>query len=213
MNYNLCRSSASQLGTAAPSLSAELRAQTSLLHRQIEALLGLPGAIRTSDEYVRGLGRFLGFYAPLEHVFKGFPEWNNLGIRLPARALSSCLANDLAALGADPASVRLAAPAQLPDLPTFAHALGALYVMEGATLGGRLILRDLEMRLGDSIAEATCFFGGRGERVGPIWQSFRETLDNFGSENPQASPEVVAGAERVFLAMLDWFAPFCAGRP
>jgi heme oxygenase len=129
------------------------------------------------------------------------------------RSQSSCLANDLAALGADPARVALAAPAQLPDLPNFAHALGALYVMEGATLGGRLILRDLEMRLGDTIADATCFFGGRGKRVGPMWQSFREMLDNFGSENPQLSADVVAGAERVFLAMLDWFAPFCAGRP
>jgi heme oxygenase len=213
MNYNLLRCSSSQSVIAAGPLSAELRVRTALLHRQIEALLELPGAIRTPDDYVRWLGRFLGFYAPLEHLFEGFQEWDSLGIRLSARGQSSCLANDLAALGADPAGVTLAAPAQLPDLPNFAHALGALYVMEGATLGGRLILRDLAMRLGESIADATCFFGGRGERVGPMWQSFRETLDNFGSENPQLSPDVVAGAERVFLAMLVWFAPFCAGRP
>ena len=213
MNYSLCRSSTSQSGTAVRTLSAELRAQTSLLHRQIEVLLGLPGVICTPDDNARWLGRFLGFYAPLEHLFEEFQEWDSLGIRLSARGQSSCLANDLAALGADPAGVMLAAPAQLPDLPNFAHALGALYVMEGATLGGRLILRDLAMRLGESIADATCFFGGRGERVGPMWQSFRETLDNFGTENPQLGPDVVAGAERVFLAMLAWFAPFCVGRP
>jgi heme oxygenase len=158
-----------------------------LLHRQIEVLLGLPGVICTPDDNARWLGRFLGFYAPLE--CEGFPEWDNLGIRLPARSHSACLATDFAALGADPARVTPAAPTQLAGLSDFAHALGALYVMEGATLGGRLILRDLEMRLGDTIADATCFFGGRGERVGPMWQSFREAL-----------------------AMLAWFAPLCAER-
>jgi heme oxygenase len=107
-------------------------------------------------------------------------------------------------------------PALLPDLPTFAHALGALYVLEGATLGGRVILRDLDARLGTSIAGATRFFGGRREAVGPMWLRFRALLDDFGRERPELHADVTAGAQHVFRAMLVWFAPFCAvaaGRP
>jgi heme oxygenase len=96
-------------------------------------------------------------------------------------------------------------------MPTFAHALGAFYVIEGATLGGRLILRDLEPHLGATIAGASSF-GGRGEAVGPMWQSFRVALDQFSPAQPQLCTDVVTGAERTFRAMLVWFAPFCAGR-
>ena len=196
--------------SAAPSLSAQLRARTAILHGQIEALLGLPGAIRNRDDYVIWLGRFLGLYAPLERQLAAFPEWGPLRLALPSRSHSSCLADDLAALGRDPCGVPCTCPTLLPDLPSFAHALGARYVLEGATLGGRLILRDVKARVGAPIAGATLFFGGRGEAVGPMWQSFRAGLDDFGRAQPQLCADVVTGAERAFGAMLAWFAPFCA---
>ena len=97
-----------------------------------------------------------------------------------------------------------------PDLPTFAHALGALYVLEGSTLGSRFILRDLETRIGAQIAGATRFLGGRGEAVRPMWQSFKAALDNFGREKPDLRADVVTGAERVFRAILVWFRPLAA---
>ena len=77
-------------------------------------------------------------------------------------------------------------------------------------MGGRLILKDVEARIGAPIAGATLFFGGRGEAVGPMWQNFRGVLDAFGDERPQLRVDVVAGAERAFHAFLAWFAQFCA---
>jgi heme oxygenase len=191
-------------------LSALLRARTNLLHRQTEQLLGLPGAIRTRDDYAMWLGRFLGLYEPLECLLTGFPEWETRGIVLPSRGHSTCIAADLAALGVDPAGEMRAPAGLLPELPTFAHAFGALYVLEGATLGGRLILRHVEARLGAQIAGATRFFGGRGEAVGAMWQSFRAALDAFGHTRPLLQADVVTGAERSFQAILNWFAPFRA---
>jgi hypothetical protein len=102
---------------AISSLSGQLRERAAPLDGQIEALLRLPGAIRTCADYKDWLGRLLVLYDPLE-----------------------------CALG--------------------------LYVIERATLGGRLILPDLEPRVGASIAGATRFFGGRGEAVDPMWRSF-----------------------------------------
>jgi len=197
---------------AISSLSGQLREGTALLHREIEAVLGLPGAIRTRDDYQDWLGRFLGLYDPVERLLATFSEWGSFSLLMSSRDHTGCVVGDLAALGIDPRELPRASPALLPDLPTFAHALGALYVIEGATLGGRLILRDLEPRLGASIAGATRFFGGRGEAVGPMWQSFRAALDEFGSLQPLLCTDVVVGAERTFRAMLVWFAPFCAGK-
>jgi heme oxygenase len=192
-------------------LSAQLRERTAPLHGQIESLLRLPGAIRTRADYRDWLGRFLGLYDPLERLLATFPEWASLGLSMSSRDHTGCLVDDLVALGIDPRELPRASPALLPDLPTFAHVLGAFYVIEGATLGGRLILRDLEPRVGTPIDGAKRFFGGRGEAVGPMWQSVRSALDQFGLKQPQLCTDVGIGAERTFRAMLVWFAPFCAG--
>jgi heme oxygenase len=112
---------------AISSLSGQLRKRTAPLHGQIEALLRFPGAIRTCADYQDWLGRFLGLYDPL-------------GLSMLSRDHTCRLVDDLVALGTDPRELPRASSALLPDLPTLAHALGALYVIEGATLGGRLIL-------------------------------------------------------------------------
>lgn len=171
----------------------------------------MPGAIHTRADYQDWLGHFLGLYDPLQRSLATFPGWDSLGLSMSARDHTGCLVDDLVALGIDPRELPRASRERLPDLPTFAHALGAFYVIEGATLGGRLILRDLEPRIGVAIAGATRFFGGRGETVGPMWQSFRAAVDEFSVRQPQLCADVVLGAERTFRAMLVWFAPLCAG--
>ena len=192
------------------SLSAQLRMQTAPSHKRVEILLGLPGAIHTQDEYSVWLARFLGLYDPIERSLATFSQWEALGIVPPPHRHTDCLADDLVALGVGPGAAPRAPPAMQPDLPTFAHALGALYVLEGSTLGSRFILRDLETRIGAQIAGATRFLGGRGEAVGPMWQSFKAALDSFGHENADLCADVVTGAKRVFRAILAWFQPLAA---
>jgi heme oxygenase len=191
-------------------LSARLKASTAPLHEKIDRLLGLPDSIRTRDDYAAWLNRFLGLYEPLERSLATFPEWGAQSIARPLRSHGACLAADLAALGADPAGTARAADSLLPVTANFAQAVGALYVLEGATLGGRMILRGIDARLGHDIVGATSFFGGRGDAVGPMWHAFRASLDAFGAEQPIRGQDVVAGADSVFRAILAWFAPFCA---
>ena len=191
----------------APALSAQLRTGTISLHREIELVLGLPGAIRCQNDYVLWLGRYLGIYEPLEHLLAEFPDWDALDRARPPNHTARLL-DDLIAIGADPSALPRVEPAQLPALPTFAFALGASYVLEGATLGGRLILRDLQTRIGAPIANATRFFGGKSNTIGSGWPSFKSALDGFGDTHPKLQGNVVAGAERTFSAMLAWFAAF-----
>lgn len=190
-----------------PSLSARLRQQTAPAHALIEARLGLPAAIRTAAEYAELLVRFLGIYRPLERELAEFPDWDESGIALPVPGHAECLTADLACLFAVPRIVPLIPRRLLPDLPAFPHAIGALYVLEGATLGGRPILRDLETRMGSAIAGATCFFGGRGDLTVPRWRAFRAAVDDYGRARPWHGAAVVLGAQRTFQAILAWFPP------
>jgi heme oxygenase len=201
-----------QVGRGAPqNMSDQLRLGTTRLHKQAEELLALPGAIRDRHDYGSWLARFYGLYEPLEHGLTAFSEWGTFGIPLPTPSHSALLARDIMTLGADPDKIPRAAFAILPELPTFAHALGALYVLEGATLGGKIILRDLRVRIGDPIDQASLFFGGRRDAAGPMWLCFRTALDGFGRAQPQSRDDVVAGAVSCFQAILSWFAPFRAG--
>jgi len=187
-------------------LSVELRIRTAGLHRQAEQQLNLPDAVSTCSDYRHWLAGFFGFYQPLEAKLAAFPDWDGLGISIASRLHASAIAHDLAALGTDSSSVPQAAADLLPELPTIAHGLGALYVLEGATLGGQIILRGIEARPGLSIGPARQFFGGRGRDLGPMWNDFRERLDGYGRLHPLKRNDVVAGAQRTFQSLLRWFA-------
>ncbi len=195
------------------SLSAQLRGRTAYLHEQAEVLLGLPGAVQTLDDYRSCLCRFFGLYLPLDRLLAAFGGWDSHGIALPSPSHSACLGRDLAVLGIDPAGVTLAPAEVLPPVPTFAQALGALYVLEGSTLGGRVILREVEARIGERIAGAKQFFGGRGHTAVLRWQSFKAALDAFGNARPWLVDDVALGAESVFRAILAWFAGHAMAEP
>jgi heme oxygenase len=188
-------------------LSVALRDGTAQLHRDTEVLLQLPAAIQSLADYRAWLSRFLGLYQPLEAILTAFPDWQAHGFPPSAGARSRCIEADLAWLGVDSSKLPRLAVSALPSMPSFAHAVGGFYVLEGAALGGKFILRGLEPRIGDEITGARQFFGGSG---GISWATIRERLDTFGATLPEARTDVIAGAERAFAAILAWFAPICA---
>ncbi|MEI4264152.1 biliverdin-producing heme oxygenase [Roseovarius sp. D0-M9] len=191
-------------------LSGDLRARTSLLHDQAEALLGLPDSITSRSEYADWLAHFLAFYDPLERAFGAFSKWDILEPFSTKSTHSRRLIRDLGALGFDLRALSHAPNARIPTMPTFAHALGARYVLEGSALGGKVILRNLQQRIGAEIAGATDFFGGVEPAPSSDWRVFKKALDRFGDQHPEAREDVLTGAEETFRALLDWFEPFVA---
>lgn len=189
-----------------PLLSAELRAQTAALHQAAEYRLGLPNSVNSREDYTALLARFYGLYQPLETRLAAATSGHDLAPLLQSRHQTERLADDLRSLGTDPGSLPLAPASALPALPDVSAALGAHYVLEGSTLGGAIILRDLEKRLGSQITAATRFFGGRGKSLGPMWQSFRTELDAYGKAWPRRRETVVIAAQQTFDAMLSWCA-------
>jgi heme oxygenase len=196
---------AAEIASVAPCrLSLLLREETAELHREIERKIGLPAAILSLSHYRSCLVRFYGIYEPMETLLASFTDWPQSGVSLPLYSQSARIARDLAALGPPATTAVCATEAALPELPDFAHALGALYVMEGAALGSQFMLRHLTERLGQSIAGADTFFRGRGPATAEHWTRFRALLDGYGAKHPNRNRDVVEGARSTFRAIGDW---------
>ncbi|MGV3696464.1 biliverdin-producing heme oxygenase [Flavobacterium sp.] len=78
-----------------------------------------------------------------------------------------------------------------------AFALGILYVVEGSTLGGRYILKNIQPILGYTNEMGARYFAGYGDKTGSHWKSFLLALTQYEKEN-QCSDEIISGANFAF---------------
>src|SRR5208283_5357264 len=79
-------------------------------------------------------------------------------------------------------------PVWIPPRPlaSLAALLGALYVLEGSTLGGAQIARALKGRIGGETEEGRRFFLGHGDRHGAMWAEFVERLEVLSEDSDEA---------------------------
>jgi heme oxygenase len=189
--------------TASASVRTALRVATQNLHADVERHLNLGRPHWTASSYLRVLERFWGFYFPLETLLTAI-DWEHSGIAFSARRKISWLEQDLAYLGKEPDSIRrLDTCCELPSLDNLAAGMGALYVIEGATLGGQLILRTLRPQLGLSPASGGRFFASYGGDVGAMWRSYLSALETQGRV-PQAAETITRSAVETFAAFERW---------
>ncbi len=82
------------------------------------------------------------------------------------------------------------------------QALGALYVLEGATQGGRFIARKIAQHFGRD--DITHFFASYGEQLDERWASFTQHLNQTLMTEDQIE-QAIRGASSVFESMITWF--------
>ncbi|MBB2962054.1 biliverdin-producing heme oxygenase [Methylobacterium sp. R2-1] len=176
------------------SLHARLREATAAAHEALERDLDWEARVATLAGYRTLLVRLRGFHAAYEPAIGAAladAPFFDPRRRLPA------LDADLHALGgAVPGT--LPAPTA-PRLEGPGAALGALYVLEGSTLGGGVIGRHVARLHGEGVPLA--YYAGRGRATGPLWREFRERLD--GLPEAQAAAAFAAGIA-TFEAMRGW---------
>lgn len=80
------------------------------------------------------------------------------------------------------------------------EALGAMYVIEGSTLGGNVIAKQLSKTEGFDEVSFN-FFGCYQENTGPMWKNFKEVLDTEVSEENYT--EVLSGAKKLYTFLLN----------
>jgi heme oxygenase len=181
--------------------------ETRPYHERTEAAVRLMDADLTPGAYRRHLEALHGFYVPLEDQLA-----RRLGQAVPALRVHErwkvpLLEADLRALGHDAASLaRLPRCSRLPPLPGLPEALGCLYVLEGSTLGGQLILRHLRRHFAGVPVGDFTFFQAYGGEVGPMWRAFGEALTQASAEagSGDFDARVVKGAQDTFDCFGDW---------
>jgi heme oxygenase len=100
----------------------------------------------------------------------------------------------------------------LPPLNAPEQLLGCLYVIEGATLGGRSITQHLQTRFGLTPQSGGAFFDGYGAHTGSRWKAFCTMLMNNASPPDHADDEsrhaaIVAAANDTFQTLTQWLFP------
>ena len=185
----------------------KLRAGTKARHAALEGKLPLLDPHFGLDAYRQLLGRFYGYYAPLEARLLDLPSLALVGVHYEERRKTPHLERDLLALGETSFSVsRLPLCEALPSLDTLARAMGCLYVIEGSTLGGQFITRHLSAKLGLTRDTGGAFFFGYGLETGPRWKAFCELLTAL-AEREKRDEEIVASAELTFATIDAWLFP------
>lgn len=159
-------------------------------------LLGEQLALKAYQNVIK---RFYGFWVDWQpHVAELLRDEALLE---PRRRLY-LLEADLAALGFSVDEVGALPRCPLPALRDAAEALGSLYVMEGSTLGGRVIERHVERYLGLGGQSGCAYFAGYGAGTGAMWRAFLARLD---AEPAERAERIGNGASATFECLAEWF--------
>ena len=182
-----------------------LKQETRERHRAVEQHLNLPRRLKTNHDYLSLLARLYGFYMPMELRLNDVQGLGDLGLDLDSRRKTPLLVSDLLSLGVGPRAIaEIALCADLPEIADVSQALGCLYVLEGATLGGEVIGRDLERRLGIQLDGGGRFFSSDGANIAEKWKAFGEAITAHAGDAPSQNAIVASGCA-TFDAFGRWF--------
>jgi len=181
-------------------LLEKLRTETRSAHESIEHAIDLERLTSSLEDYGALLKRFYGFHVMWEAV--AGPTLDEPEFFEPRRK-TGLLVKDLLALGLQESDIA-ALPLCQPTVPMANRwdVLGAMYVIEGSTLGGTLIARRTHERLGLMPESGSAYFRSYGSAVGPMWREFRDKLSDASS--PDTDESVISSAQRTFQIMQDW---------
>lgn len=178
--------------TSWPSALAALRERTQRAHRALEASDLIMPATRKRDRFARLVGAMLAFHLAVEEQLRRHQEeLEDGGVTMNHRFRSASLVREAAFLRAP--------VTELPklDIPDAAHAAGALYVLEGATLGGVVIgnsiVRHLHFR--------SAYYGEFGSATAARWRDTAAQLESFAASTDERLSGMLSGAEQTFQAL------------
>jgi heme oxygenase (biliverdin-IX-beta and delta-forming) len=180
-------------------MMSRLREKTARQHIQLEDAVEIEQRFQSPAAYRELVEIFYGFVRPIEMSLAQH-DWSQAGLDFTEREKAALLERDLLAVGSSPEAVDQCMI--LPDVSSIDRAFGALYVMEGSTLGGQHISR-LATQRGIGL-ESLNYFKSYGFRVGEMWKSFGDALNRF-AETRGDSEEIVSGAQDTFESLRGWF--------
>ena len=169
-----------------------LREATDAAHRRLHGHDGFAAAAKgdiSPPDYIDLLTRLYGFHRPFERA---------AAADLAGAGRADMIVADLTALGAGVDGLPMCADGMIAtDEPSL---LGALYVVEGSTLGGVPIARALGKHYAENQRR---FFLGYGERQGAMWRALVARLETLAGDE-RAEDAAIASALATFARFEDW---------
>jgi heme oxygenase len=183
---------------------AVLKSSTAEKHQAVENLMPFFRERFSLQDYTRTVAAFLGFFEPVEQALREAADWSNVGIDIQDRSRAHLLRNDLIALGLSPSQIAsLPRSTSMPPFHNLESALGCLYVLEGSTLGGQVIGRELARRFDIDASSGASFFLSHGSRVGEMWKEFCAAMREH-VQTPDGRRSAVDAAWQTFSSLEGW---------
>lgn len=181
-------------------LLERLKIETRPAHDRIEQAIDLERRIATRESYRSLLCRFYGFHHAWEQA--AAPVAGNRDF-FDRRCKTHLLIRDLQVLGmSQDEIINLPQCRSLMPLPSSHAVLGSMYVIEGSTLGGAIISREVERHLGLKAETGCAYFRSYGRDIGIMWKSFGAAL--LEASSPETDDLIVEKAQETFTIMHDW---------
>lgn len=188
-----------------PSFLDNLRSTTAPSHTSLEALpisASIMNPKVTNSEYALYLDLMHDVVKDAEENI--FPALANIVTDLKDRNKNHLLEQDLKTLGHTKKNTEAKPLSESLENPSKAFAMGIFYVIEGSSLGGRVILKNINAALGHDIENGASYFGGYAGQTGSYWKNFLGQLTQYEAENNNAD-EIIAGANYAFNAISSHF--------
>jgi heme oxygenase len=190
-------------------ISERLRSETRAEHEALEAI-GLSdkimGATLAPEEYKRLImvqylvHRELEERLAQEGIQQHFPD-----LDFEERQKLPLLEKDLDQLRVNREEIaRMSPVGKLPDLTSPHQLLGTMYVMEGATLGGMVIMKALKKNEQLTGIDNFYYYGCYGGDTGKQWKSFQKVLQQE-AQTDEAKDQITAAASQTFRFFRDNF--------
>lgn len=171
---------------SATDLRFRLRQATRDAHLRLEAEVDFDRRMTSLEAYRGFMEEFYRFVRPVEAALSscGLEE---LPIDCASRRKMGWIEADLKDLGHTNETLKeLPEFSGAPPLANAIEALGALYVLEGSSLGRQVMLGKLSERLNIRPEWAGHFFNGYGKKTGAMWASFVAALNDAGKSERDA---------------------------
>ena len=150
----------------------------------------------TLEDYKKIIGRnYLMLLHSEDKIFSRLSEKFSEKLQLEERKKLPLIEQDLKSLDLD----HQKATEEL-SFSSENEALGAMYVIEGSTLGGNVSAKQLSKTEGFDDVTFN-FFGCYRENTGSMWKNFKEVLDREVSEKNY--DEVLSGAKKLYAFLLN----------
>ncbi|WP_413560611.1 biliverdin-producing heme oxygenase [Bdellovibrio sp. HCB209] len=184
---------------AKPMVMLLLKDGTQDLHNEIEKHMPVFRPDFNSQQYAEVLQKMHRFYEGFEKKLETALSTHGLSDMYKDRFKTPRIESDLKSLGTPTKSQP--APSHLPVLDSVPAIAGALYVIEGSSLGGQIITKHLKEKL-NMTPEQTQFFGGYGELTGKRWQEFQKWMGELDM-NEQNAKLAVSSARETFSSLME----------